>query len=76
LRVNQLRAALKQAIRLTFRDGEVVEALLLGVDAERNHDVTYEVTRIVHAGGQGVKLTQVGTTYIAPLDQVESWRPL
>lgn len=75
MNVAQLRAVLKNRVRLTFRDGEVVEALLLGVDDERNHDLTYEVTRVVHTGAPTSKATQVGTTYIAPLNELENWSP-
>jgi|GEM_PF-2931063 len=76
MQIDRLGAALKQTIRLTFRDGEVVEALLLGVDTERNHDLTYEVPRVVRTGAQGAKPTQVGTTYIASLNHLQSWEPL
>lgn len=73
MEVDRLRALLKKTVRLTFRDGEVVDALLLGVDSERNRDLTYEVARVIHPASIATKATQVDTTYIAPLDELQSW---
>jgi small nuclear ribonucleoprotein (snRNP)-like protein len=73
MNVERLRCALKKNVLLTFRDGEVVEALLLGVDDARNHDLTYEVTRVVDPGPRTSKATEIGATYIAPLAELADW---
>jgi len=70
----ELSALLNRPVRLSFHDGEIVEAVLLGIDEQRARDITYEVTRIVSAGTPPARGTSVGATCVAALDDVASWR--
>ncbi len=74
--LKQLRARLNKSVRLTFRDGEEVEATLLGIDETRDRDLTYEVTRIIRAGVPTPRGTRVGATCIAKLDELHTWSPV
>jgi hypothetical protein len=71
-----LRAHLNAVVELQFRDGEVLEATLLGLDTERDRDLTYEVKRVVRAAVPAVRGTAVGATVIAPLADLVGWRRL
>ncbi len=71
-----LRALLNKPVRLVFKDGEIVEAVLLGVDAERQHDITYEVLRLVKAGAPRALGTAIGATLVASLENLSSWEAL
>jgi len=62
-----------QSVRLTFKDGEVVDALLLGVDLTRDRDLTYEVRRIVSAASPPGRGTTIGATVIAKVEDLASW---
>jgi len=73
---SQLRNFLNHSVRLSFKDGEAVEAVLLGMDAERDRDLTYEVRKIVARGPAAAKGTVVGTTYIASIDDLAAWEPV
>lgn len=69
----ELRALTSKRVRLDFRDGEIVEATLLGIDPVRNQDLTYEVTRVVKEASPPTRGTAVGTTCIAPLRELVNW---
>jgi hypothetical protein len=71
--VEGLRSYLNKRVRLFFTDGEIVEAILLGVDPERDRDLTYEVGQIVLRGSPPARGTTEGATCIAPLQDLESW---
>jgi carbamoylphosphate synthase large subunit len=71
-----LQARLNQAVQLRFRDVEMVEAKLLGIDPARDRDLTYEVLRVLHRAAPAARGTAVGATVIAQLEDLESWEPL
>lgn len=60
-------------MRLTFHDGEIVEAILLGMDSKRNQDLTYEVTRVIRQASPPARGTALGVTCIAPLRELTDW---
>jgi hypothetical protein len=71
-----LRTAVNKLVRLEFHDGEVVEALVLAAEPERDQDLTYEVRRIVRPGLPPARGTAVGATCIAPIKDLASWREI
>jgi len=73
---HELTAFLNKLVQLSFRDGELIEALLLGVDEVRSRDLTYEVRKIVAFGTPRARGTSVGATCVAALDDLRSWRGL
>lgn len=68
-----LRRHINQPVTLYFRDGEVVEAILLGIDPDRDRDLTYEVTRIVHEGTPRARGTELGGTCVARIVELLKW---
>jgi hypothetical protein len=70
-----LRAHLNAPVRLRFADGEEVSAILLGVDYERNMDITYEVRSILRPAPNKPHRTELGATYIGPLTDLRHWEP-
>jgi hypothetical protein len=74
--LSELRSYLNRALRLSFKDGEVVEATLLGVDLELDRDLTYEIRRILAQGSPPPRGTAVGATCIASLDDLDVWEPV
>ena len=71
-----LRSQANRRVQLAFKDGEVVEALLLAVDPVRDKDLTYEIERVVRVGSPPAVGTKVGATCIARLDDLANWTPL
>ena len=71
-----LRSQLNKSVRLVFKDGEIVDVMLLGVDPTRDRDLTYEITRIVDRGAGLARGTKTGATCIASLDELADWQPL
>jgi len=71
-----LREHPKRPVRLSFADGEVVEAVLLGVDEQRDQDLTYEVKRVVQRGNPPARGTGVGVTCVARLPDLKEWEAL
>lgn len=76
MEIVQLRQRLNQPVKLRFRDGEVVEAILLGIDPERDRDLTYEVRRIIRKGSPSVRGTEEGGTSVAKIEDLANWEPL
>ena len=70
-----LRSLLNSPVRLHFKDGEIVEAELLGVDELRDRDITYEIRKIV-APPPPPRASDVGTTYVASLDELAHWEEI
>jgi hypothetical protein len=68
-----LREHTNRLVRLEFSDGEIVEALLLAVEPVRDHDLTYEVRRILRAGAPPARGTASGATCVASLSELVSW---
>ena len=71
-----IHTQLNKLVRLTFRDGESVDAVLLGADPEHNHDLTYEVRRIISWPREERKHLAVGATLIGALADLERWESL
>ncbi len=65
-----LRLLISKRLRLSFKDGEVVEVLLLGADPERDRDLTYEVLRVVRQGTPKPRGSEVGATCIAAMEDL------
>jgi len=76
MEIGQLRQRLNQPVKLNFRDGEVVDAILLGIDPERDRDLTYEVRRIIRRGSPPARSTHEGGTNVAKIEELASWEPL
>jgi len=74
MNLDDLTAHVHQSVRLTFKDGEIVDALLVGVDLHRDRDLTYEVHRILRAASPPTRGTAVGATVIAKVQDLSSWR--
>lgn len=72
----ELRSHLSRTVRLHFKDGEIVEAVLLGVDPTRDRDLTYEVRRILERGSPPARGTAPGATCVASIDELAEWEPL
>ena len=70
---SQLRTALNRLVRLSFRDGEVVDVALLGADPAHDREFDYEVKAIRHEGVPRPKGTAVGATCVASLDDLVTW---
>ena len=66
---------LNQTVQLRFQDGEVVKARLLGLDAVRDMDLTYEVVEVVAQAEPPTRGTTVGATIIAKLADLQAWHP-
>jgi hypothetical protein len=66
----RLRSLINKRLRLSFNDGEVVEALLLGADPVRDRDLTYEVLRVVRQGTPQPRGSGVGATCVAAMDEL------
>ena len=71
-----LRGLTHKSVRLTFRDGEVVDAIVLGVNIERDFDLTYEVLRVIHSAKPPALGTALGATVIAELKDLVGWEPV
>jgi hypothetical protein len=76
MNLDDLPAHVNQSVRLTFKDGEIVDALLLGVDLSRDRDLTYEVRRIVRAASPPTRGTAIGATVIAQAHDLSSCMPV
>lgn len=74
--IADLRKRLNQRVKLSFHDGEIVEAILLGVDPDRDHDITYEVQRIIRSGTPPARGTEEGGTAVAKLEELATWEPM
>lgn len=76
--MNRLHLAsyINQMVRLRFRDGEIVDALLLGADEDRHQDLTYEVREVLTPGNPRPRGTRPGGTCIASLEELSSWEPV
>jgi len=70
-----LRRHLNRAVRLHFTDGEVVDAVLLGVDPAEHEDLTYELVRRLTSGTSGAVESLPGTTLVTPLVDLAGWEP-
>ena len=71
--ISSLRDHLNTVVRLSFSDGEEVDALLLGVDLEAHDDLTYEVRRIVRRAEPSAIGTAEGTIVVAPITELAAW---
>lgn len=71
--IAELQTQINQHVTLSFRDGEVVEAILLGVDPVEHRDLTYEVTKIVRHGTPRALGTEEGGTCVASIDDLATW---
>jgi len=76
MNLDELRSHFNKRVKLEFKDGEVVEALLLGADLQRDRDLTYEVLKVVRPGRPKAKGTAEGATCIAKVADLASWEPL
>lgn len=76
MEIVQLRERLNQPVKLSFRDGEVVEAILLGIDPERDRDLTYEVRRIIRRGSPPARGAEEGGTSVAKIEELANWELL
>lgn len=74
--MQELRKRINQPVKLHFSDGEVIEAVLLGIDFERDHDLTYEVRKILQEGTPRARGTEKGGTCVARIDELTKWEPL
>lgn len=74
--LSELRRHVNSIVRLSFNDGELVEARLLAVDQVEHHDLTYEVRRIVQPSRTGALGSRPGATVVAPLRELVSWAPV
>jgi hypothetical protein len=74
MKPEELRTALNRLVRLSFRDGEVVDVLLLGADPAHDRDFDYEVRAIRAEGTPKPKGTAVGATCVASLNDLISWQ--
>lgn len=70
---HELARHLNEEVRLSFKDGEIIDAVLLGVDEQTHRDLTYEVRRVLSVGKPRPEGTTVGATCIASLDELEAW---
>jgi hypothetical protein len=70
--LDELPVHVNQPVRLIFKDGEIVDALLLGVDLRRDRDLTYQVLRILRAASPPTRGTAIGATVIAKVQDLES----
>jgi prephenate dehydrogenase len=72
--VDQLAQHKSQRVTLEFDDGEVVEAVLLDVDANEHDDITFDVIAVRHA----VREAQYdpNNVYVAPISTVKRVSPL
>jgi hypothetical protein len=68
-----LRRYLNRGVRLRFTDGEVIDALLLGVDPDEHEVVTYALVRRLASGTTGAVESPPGITLIAPLADLAGW---
>jgi hypothetical protein len=71
--LEKLRTRLNKDVRLLFVDGETVDAILLGIDWFRDHDLTYEIRAIVRKATPPTRGTAVGRSCIARIDELASW---
>ena len=70
----QLWEQRSHVVRLRFRDGEEIDARLLGTDPPVHAELTYEVVRI-HAPGQPpAQGTAVGAIVVASTDDLVDWQ--
>ena len=76
MNVEKLRSHLNREVRLSFKDGEIVDAVLLGVDPDWERDLTYEVKHVVQQGSPLPRGTAVGAPCIAQLDDLSAWEPI
>jgi len=67
------RSQLHQRVRLTFHDGEVVDATLLGLDPIHHQDLTYEVLAVIRHGEPPARGTAIGATCIAGSGELRAW---
>ena len=73
---SQLRQYLNSIVRLDFKDGESVEAILLAADPYRDGDLTYEVRRIIRHASNPHPHIIPGATVIAEISELSDWSPL
>ena len=71
-----LRGLTHKPVRLTFRDGEVVDAIVLGVNTERDFDLTYEVLRVIQSAEPPALGSAPGASVIAELKDLVGWEPV
>ncbi len=76
MELSDLRHALNRPVRLYFRDGEIVDAILLGASPTRDRDITYEVREILKEATPPARGSRPGSTCIAPIEDVAKWEPL
>jgi hypothetical protein len=74
--VRLLRSLLNTRVELSFKDGELVEALLLGADPERDRDITYQVIRVIKKGSPLPRGSEVGATCVASLSDLADCRSM
>ena len=63
-------------VRLSFRDGEVVDCRILATDPQVHADLTYEVIRIHQTGAPQALGTAVGAIVVASTDDILGWHPV
>lgn len=69
--VNDMRKSLNHHVRLVFADGEVVDAILLGLNP--GEDITYEVENVVSPATPPARGTAVGATCVADVGDLTGW---
>ena len=76
MNLSKLRKFVNQKVRLTFRDGEIVDAMLLVANVERDRDITYEIIHVLKSGSRGDSVSKPGVVIVASLDELLSFEPI
>lgn len=71
--LQSLGSHLNQKVRLFFDDGVVLDVILLGIDPERDKDLTFEATRILKSNSSLGHKCKRGATLIAQGDTLVNW---
>ena len=69
---SQLADQIDRIVRIRFKDGEELEALILAVDTD-DRDVTYDVRRVLRPARSHTVGTRIGRAMVASLDDVDDW---
>ena len=71
MELDDMKKSLNHRVRLRFADGEVVDAILLGITP--GEDITYEVQTIISLGTPPARGTAPGATCISGVIEVSDW---
>ena len=61
-------------VRITFEDGEVVDAILIAFDPVEHGDITYDVKAVHTPGPHSVYKPE--NVYVASIDSIRSVHPI